>query len=130
MVSTNYKRLFLRHIAQAALNASISLEAALMAAGTAQITSTQQGLILSTSGNNHSVTFAMPKSGEGYTQFNLAEMTEELLSLHDVARDSLIANEAVAVPTDAQILAEMLGLLVAVRDSSADWSSYQRNAYA
>ena len=114
MVTTDYKRLFLRGLKWDAEDASITLAAALKAAARAQLTPTKTGAILTaTAGNNHSVTFTLPGAGQGATPAQIAALCEELLRLYDAATAALVAS-GVPSPTDAQLLTEMLHRLETV----------------
>lgn len=121
-VSTPFKRLFLRKLAWDSEKSGNSLFDGLKAAAIASIEDSGSGPILvGTGAKGHQVTFAIPAEGRGYTPAELCAAIEELLTRYDSAVASLVAS-GIPTPTDAQILTEMLAMLVAITEVYADFS--------
>lgn len=117
-VSTEFKRLFLRGIKWDADEAALTLFAGLKAAARARLTNTKTGKVLiGSTGNGHSVEYALPMAGRDVTPRDAAELCEEMLSLFDTAKTNLGGT-----PTDDQVFAEMLGLLAPVTETYADFT--------
>jgi hypothetical protein len=117
VVSTDYKRLFLRGIKWDAEDArpALRLEAALKAAARAQLTPTKGGVVLTgTAGNNHSVTFSLPAAGQGASPHQIAILCEELIKLYEDSKAALIAS-GVETPSDDQLLTEILDRLQPIK---------------
>src|SRR5690348_8363520 len=106
-VSTDYKRLFVQALKWDSEDQSIEFFAALKSAARARYSETSAGrLLIGTSGNNKSVTFAIPQGAE-LTPTIIAELIGELLRNYDEAKAALVA-AGTATPTDAEIYAELL----------------------
>lgn len=119
VVTTEFKRLFLRGLKWDATDASptITLAAALKAAAQAQLVQTSTGLaLIATSGNGHSTTFSLPVSGRGAVPQEIAEMIEDLLTRYDAAVATLGGT-----PSDDAIFTEMMAMLQAVTEVSNDY---------
>jgi hypothetical protein len=123
VVTTDFKRLFLRGLKWDAEEAPVAtLAATLKTAARAQLTTAGNGTVLTgTSGNGHSVTFSLPMGGRGLIPQDVAELCEEMLQRYDAAVAALVA-AGTAEPTDDQIFTEMLALLEPVYDAHPDFS--------
>lgn len=108
MLSTKFKRGFLRKIYREANAAGESLLGQLELLQDARFEAVKTGFVLvSTSANGRSAQLAQVSANSGLTAESLAELSEELLTRYDEAETYLIA-EGTASPTDAQIFTEML----------------------
>lgn len=120
-VSTPFARQFLRTLAEGAETSSITLLAALKAAGSGQITSAGYGrYVIQSSANGHSTAWAVnaPDSSPG----EVLEMISELRDRYEEAYSALVtAGEA--DPADEDILAEMLDKLRPIRRIASDFSN-------
>ena len=121
-VSTPFKRLFLRKLSWDAEKKGQSLADVLKSAAIASIQDSGAGLVLvATTAQGHNVTYAMPPEGRGYSPSQISEAIEELLTRYDAAVAALI-DGGNPTPTDAQILAEMLALMVAITEVYSDFT--------
>jgi hypothetical protein len=123
VVTTDFKRLFLRGLKWDAEDASVAtLAATLKTAARAQLTTAGTGTILTgTSGNGHSVTFSLPMGGRGLTPQDMAELCEDMLTRYDAAETAVIA-AGTAEPTDDQIFTEMMAMLEPATESYPDFT--------
>lgn len=120
-VTTDYKRLFLRILwrnAQAA-SPAVTLLDALLNGASSSFDTTSTGLnITQTAGNGHSVSFQVPTGAGSITPQDIADLYGELLRRYD---------EAVAhlggTPTDSEIFTEMNRCMVAVFETTYDFSN-------
>lgn len=121
--STDWKRLFLREAAWSAPENGISLYETLKTAARAQLSTTATGKILvGTAGNGHSLTFNLPSNSGALTPETVAGTCEDLLTRYELASAYLISTD-IPTPTDAQILAQMMDQLVAIRSYTTNFSS-------
>lgn len=124
VVTTEFKRLFLRGLKWDAEEQTITLTAALKAAARAQLLQTNQGLsLVATSGNGHSTTFALPVSGRDASPQDIAGMLEDLLTRYDAAVEALGGT-----PSDDQIFTEMMAMLEAVTEVYSDFTHLRTGA--
>lgn len=97
---------------------SSTLASLLRAARRARLEATERGKVLvSTSGNGHSSTFEMP---DDFTAVDAVELVEEISRRYDEALAYLI-QEGDPTPTDAELAAEMLDKLHAVRSVACNF---------
>lgn len=121
-VSTPFKRLFLRKLSWDAEKKGQSLADVLKSAAIASIQDSGSGIVLlATTVQGHNVTYAMPPEGRGYSPSQISEAIEELLTRYDAAVAALI-DGGNPTPTDAQILTEMLALMVAITEVYSDFT--------
>ena len=120
------KRAYLRSVY--ATLGGVTLLAALAAKSIAAATVIESGQVVrSTSSSDVSVEFAEPGKGAP-TPSEMVEMWESLLDDYDLAVD-LLSQEGITSPTDAQIYAKMLAVvLVAVTSYGGDFSNFRREA--
>ncbi len=122
MVTTAYKRAWLRQIYGATGG---TLLTRLNTALSTSVTASSSGQVTSTSANGRSVTFATPSKSSGIiTQQDTTELAGEMVDLYERSVLAL-TDGGVAVPTDAQILAQMLSELFAAWSSTPDFSSFR-----
>ena len=118
-LSVNWKRLFLRGLKWDAETNSATLDNTLKAAAQAKLLITASGRVLvSTSGNGRTNTFALPQAGQGASQTDIVEVVEEMFGLYTEARTNLGGS-----PTDDQVFAEMMLYLVPVQEVENDFVS-------
>lgn len=121
MLPTDYKRLFLRGLKWDAEDQDKALIDMLKVVARGQLKRVDGGqVVISTSGNGRSTTFATPQ-GE-ITPVAFTSLLEELLRRYDEAKTYLIDEEDIAEPTDDQIFDEMLDKLEPVTSASMDFS--------
>ena len=120
------KRSYLRSVY--ATLGGVTLLAALAAKSIAAATVIESGQVVrSTSSSDVSVEFAEPGKGAP-TPSEMVEMWESLLDDYDLAVDYL-EQDAILTPTDAQIYAKMLAVvLVAATSFGGDFSNFRRDA--
>lgn len=118
VISTDYKRLFLRGLKWDSGENGQTLLANLKTAARARLTATSAGnFLIGSLANGHSAQYALPMNGRGLSQQDLSELCEQTLILYDSAKLNLGGT-----PTDDQIFAEMLGLLAPVKSSTNDYT--------
>jgi len=102
--------------------------AALAAKSISAATVIESGQVVrSTSSSDVSVEFAEPGKGAP-TPSEMVEMWESLLDDYDLAVE-LLSQDGIISPTDAQIYAKMLAVvLVAVTSYGGDFSNFRREA--
>ena len=120
------KRAYLRSVYSTL--GSVTLLAALAAKSISAATVIESGQVVrSTSSSDVSVEFAEPGKGAP-TPSEMVEMWESLLDDYDLSVD-LLSQEGITSPTDAQIYAKMLAVvLVAVTSYGGDFSNFRREA--
>lgn len=120
------KRAYLRSVY--ATLGSVTLLAALAAKSIAAATVIESGQVVrSTSSSDVSVEFAEPGKGAP-TPSEMVEMWESLLDDYDLAVDYL-EQDGILTPTDAQIYAKMLAVvLIAANSFGGDFSNFRRDA--
>jgi hypothetical protein len=124
VVTTEFKRLFLRGLKWDAEEQTITLAAALKTAARAQLVQTNQGLsLIATSGNGHSTTFSLPVAGRDASPQDIAGMIEDLLTRYGAAEAALGGT-----PSDDQIFTEMMALLVPITESYSDFTLLRTGA--
>jgi len=113
--STLFKKAILRRCQRKAVTEGLTLLAALEALLIARVDENVSGrTIRATAGNGHSVEFEVP---EGLTPVSMVELASELIDLYETARGYLGGS-----PTDAQVYAEMLGLLKPCDEVHSDFT--------
>lgn len=121
-VSTPFKRIFLRTLAWDAEKMGLPLFELLKAAAISSVQDSGSGpVLIGTSAKGHAVTFAIPPDGRGYTPSELCAAVEELITRYEYATAALIA-VGIPTPTDAQILTEMLAMLVSITEVYSDFT--------
>ena len=120
------KRAYLRSVYSTL--GSVTLLAALAAKSISAATVIESGQVVrSTSSSDVSVEFAEPGKGAP-TPSEMVEMWESLLDDYDLAVE-LLSQDGITSPTDAQIYAKMLAVvLVAVTSYGGDFSNFRREA--
>ena len=120
------KRAYLRSVY--ATLGGVTLLAALAAKSIAAATVIESGQVVrSTSSSDVSVEFAEPGKGAP-TPSEMVEMWESLLDDYDLAVDYL-EQDGITTPTDAQIYAKMLAVvLIAATSFGGDFSNFRRDA--
>ena len=120
------KRAYLRSVY--ATLGGVTLLAALAAKSISAATVIESGQVVrSTSSSDVSVEFAEPGKGAP-TPSEMVEMWESLLDDYDLAVE-LLSQDGITSPTDAQIYAKMLAVvLVAVTSYGGDFSNFRREA--
>jgi hypothetical protein len=106
-LASNQKRAFLRSIARAAVGAGVSLLDGLNAFQDRKYNAFEKagGFVTSSSGNGYAATIQATVGG--LSPDELLDLSEELLSIYDSAKQTLI-DDGTATPNDAEILAGML----------------------
>lgn len=120
LVSTPTKRLFLRVVKADAAARNLSLDSVLLEYATAQVKATKGGVVvLSTSTNGQSFTFAPP--GEGLDPEAFTEMVSDLLDRYDTAKATL-ADGGNSTPSLDQIYDSMMAVLFPITEVRTDFS--------
>lgn len=78
--------------------------------------------LVGTSSDGTSTSYAIPSAGRGYGPSEILEAIEELITRHEQAVAAIIA-AGTPTPTEAQIKAEILALLVPIREVFSDFTS-------
>ena len=118
--SSLHKQNVLECIYWDALDDSLTLEAALKAYARARFSETKKGLVLTaTSANGKSVQRQLPP---GVSHVEASEIITELRRLREEVVAAFVS-AAIASPTDAQVVAEMLARLAPIKHAVADFST-------
>lgn len=130
MVSTDYKRIFLRVLwEQATGEDAQALLDALLVSATARINATSTGVtLIATSGNNKTVQFEMPAAGRGCSPQDIAILLSQLIDLAELSRSYLNTNLG-SDPNGDQLVTEMLARLEPVRETHSDLSGWVRSPH-
>jgi hypothetical protein len=126
MVSTGYKRLFLRCVKIDAGARSIGVLTVLTELATAQVKNTAGGIFLTASQGNGQLYNVLPNAGEGLNPVSWAELIEEILTRWEDATAALINEDSIPAPNDEQIYAEVFSKLNAATEVAADFSGMSR----
>lgn len=117
-----FRRLLLQGIFWDAQDKGLSLHDALKAACRAILKRTETGdFLVGTSGNGKTAEFEIPASGRGCSPQEIAEETQRLYDLHELAKTALI-DGGVATPKDSQVFTEMKSRINPVRTFRIDHS--------
>lgn len=120
-VSTPFKRALLREFFWSAEEKGGTAYDAIKCALRCKVEHAGQGIFLvGSTALGNAVTYQLPTDGRGYSPSEILEAVEELLTRHEAATAALIA-AGTPTPTEAQILAEMLALLVPIREVFSDY---------
>jgi hypothetical protein len=121
-VTTEFKRNLLRGLAWDAQDRALTLEAVLKEACRARLEETKTGKVLTmAAGNGSQAQFSLPQAASRMSPAEVDSACEQLYTLYESTLVEL-ATDGVDSPTDAQILARMLSLLVRRNEAYSDRS--------
>lgn len=121
-VSTPFKRALLREFFWSAEEKGGVAYDSIKCALRGKVEHAGQGIFLvGSTALGNAVSYQVPSEGRGYSPAEILEAVEELLTRHEAATAALIA-AGNPTPTDAQILSEMLALLVPIRETFSDYT--------
>lgn len=127
MVTTAFKRSWLRAAYAEGVSLSSTLLARLNSKLTTSVSASAAGQVTATSANGRSVSFAVPSVNSGFlTQQDTSELAGEMIDLYERSVLAL-ADVGIASPTDLQILTQMLSELFAAFSSTPDFSTFRMN---
>jgi hypothetical protein len=121
LVSTAYKKLFLRCVKIDAAQRGKSIADVLTEYAIAQVKQTKYGITLVSSNTNGQLTNLLPHAGEGLTPVGYAEMISDLLDRYDEGKQALI-DGGTASPTEQQIYDQVMAFLVPITEVRTDFS--------